>query len=261
MERRLEKYDFVALMFDGKRFGDDGVIVALGITMAGQKVMLGIIQSDTENHVVCGDFLRRLVDRGLSYREGLLVVIDGARGFRKAISEVFGRHGVVQRCQWHKRENVVKYLPQKLQGEYRKKLQAAYEIDDYEAARKALLAIRKELCRINESAASSLDEGFEETLTVQKLGLSRELRRSLKTTNCIESVLSQVASKTDKVDFWKNSNQKQRWAAAALLEIEPRLNKISGYRQLKALRAALQNNIAEADKIVSIKKEKELVVA
>jgi transposase-like protein len=261
MERRLEKHDFVALMFDGKRFGDDGIIVALGITMTGQKVMLGIIESDTENHVVCGDFLRRLLDRGLSYREGLLVVIDGARGFRKAIRDVFGKYGVVQRCQWHKRENVVRYLPKKLQEEYRRKLQKAYELDDYAEAKKALLAIRKELCRINESAASSLDEGFEETLTVQSLGLSKELRRSLKTTNCIESVLSQVASKTDKVDYWKNSSQKHRWTAAALLEIEPRLNKISGHRQLKTLRAALQRNIAEDNKIESIKKEKEMVFA
>ena len=261
MERRLEKHDFVALMFDGKRFGDDGIIVALGITMTGRKVILGIIESDTENHVVCGDFLRRLLDRGLSYRDGLLVVIDGARGFRKAIRDVFGKYGVVQRCQWHKRENIVRYLPKKLQEEYRRKLQRAYEMDDYVEAKKALLAIRKELCRINESAVSSFDEGFEETLTVQKLGLSQELRRSLKTTNCIESVLSQVASKTDKVDYWKNSNQKHRWTASALLEIEPRLNKISGHRQLKTLRTALQRIVAADNKIESIKKEKEMAIA
>jgi transposase-like protein len=261
MERRLERYDFVALMFDGKRFGDDGIIIALGITMTGRKVMLGIIESDTENHVVCGDFLRRLIDRGLGYREGLLVVIDGAKGFRKAISEVFGKYGVVQRCQWHKRENVVRYLSKKLQDEYRRKLQAAYELDDCAEARKALLAIRKELCRINGSAALSLDEGLEETLTVQGLGLSQELRRSLKTTNCIESVLSAVAQKTDKVDYWKNSSQKHRWTASALLEIEPRLNKISGHRQLKNLRIALQTKIAKDNGIESIKKEKVIVAA
>jgi len=261
MERRLEKYDFIALLLDGKKFGDDGILVALGITLTGEKVMLGIIESDTENHVVCRDFLRRLIDRGLGYREGLLIVIDGAKGFRKAISEVFGRYGVVQRCQWHKRENVVSYLLKKLQDEYRKKLQAAYELDGYDDAKKALLAIRKELCRINESSASSLEEGFEETLTVQGLGLSQELRRSLKTTNCIESVLSQVAQKTDKVDYWKNSSQKHRWTASALLEIEPKLNKISGHRQLKNLRVALQTRIAKDNGIESIKKEKEMVVA
>ena len=152
-------------------------------------------------------------------------------------------------------------MPKKLQDEYRKKLQAAYELDGYEDVKKALLAIRKELCRINESAASSLDEGFEETLTVQSLGLSKELRRSLKTTNCIESVLSQVGQKTDKVDCWKNSGQKHRWTASALLEIEPRLNKISGHRQLKTLRTALQKKIAEDNRIESIKKEKEMALA
>jgi transposase-like protein len=130
--------------------------------------------------------------------------------------------------------------------------------DGYEDVKKALLVIRKELCRINESAASSLDEGFEETLTVQSLGLSKELRRSLKTTNCIESVLSQVAQKTDKVDYWKSSNQRQRWTAAALLEIEPRLNRISGHRQLKTLRTGLQKKIAEDNRIESVKKEKEM---
>jgi len=261
MERRLEKHDIIALILDGKKFGDDGIMVALGITMTGTKVMLGLIESDTENHVVCRDFLRKLIERGLSYREGLLIVIDGSKGFRKAVSEVFGKYGVVQRCQWHKRENVVSYLPKKLQDEYRKKLQAAYELDGYEDVKKALLAIRKELCRINESAASSLDEGFEETLTVQSLGLSRELRRSLKTTNCIESVLSQVGQKTDKVDYWKNSSQKHRWTAAALLEIEPRLNRISGHRQLKNLRVAIQTKIAKDSGIESIKKEKEMVFA
>jgi len=240
MERRLEAYDFTAIVLDGKRFGDDGVIIAVGITMAGEKVMLGLIQSDTENHIVCRDFLRGLVSRGLSYDRGLLVVIDGSKGFRKAITEVFGKSGVVQRCQWHKRENIVSYLPKKLQGEYRKKLQAAYELDDYEQARAALMAIKKELRLLNESAAASLDEGFEESLTVQRLGLSRELRRSLKTSNIIESILSQVASKTDKVDYWKNSNQKHRWIAGALLAIEPKLNKINGCRQLKTLRTALQ---------------------
>ena len=116
MERRLEKHDFIALILDGKKFGDDGIMVALGITMTGQKVMLGIIESDTENHVVCRDFLRKLIDRGLSYREGLLIVIDGSKGFRKAVSEVFGKYGVVQRCQWHKRENVVSYLAQETSG-------------------------------------------------------------------------------------------------------------------------------------------------
>jgi putative transposase len=261
LERRLERYDFVALIIDGKRFGDDGIIVAIGVTMKGEKIILGIIESDTENHIVVRDFLRGLVDRGLLFRDGLLFVVDGARGFRKAIKDVFGRYALVQRCQWHKRENIVSYLPKRLQQEYRRKLQQAYELDDYKAARDALLEVRRELGKINESAVKSFDEGFEETLTVLRLGLSKELRRSLKTTNCIDSVFSQVGAKTDKVDHWKNSNQRQRWTASVLLLIEPRLNKISGYRQIKSLRIALQKEIRGEDKTVLIKREKEVEVA
>lgn len=243
MERRLDRYDFVAIVLDGKRFGDDGIIIAVGITMGGEKVLLGIIQSSTENHTVCRDFLMRLIDRGLKYEEGLLCVIDGAKGFRKAINAVFGTKGIIQRCQWHKRENIVEYLPKNLQATMRKKLQKAYEHDEYDKAKAALMVIKKELRMINESAVASMEEGFEESLTVQRLGLSKELRKSLKTTNIIESVLALVGQKTDKVDYWKNSNQKQRWVATALLDIEPRLNRISGYWQLKKLRASIQKEI------------------
>ncbi len=243
MERRLDAYDFVAVVLDGKRFGQDGIIMAIGVTMSGEKVVLGLIQSGSENHTVCREFLRGLLDRGLRYDQGLLVVIDGAKGFRKAINEIFGSHALVQRCQWHKRENVVEYLPKTLQEEYRRKLQRAYERDDYQKAKSALMAIRAELKLINASAVTSLDEGLEETLTVHRLGLSKELRKSLKTTNMIESVLALVGQKTDKIDYWKNSDQKQRWVATALLSIESRLNRVGGYRQLKALRVALQKEL------------------
>lgn len=245
MERDLGRYDFVAIVLDGKSFGEDGIIMAVGITIEGKKVLLGIIQSGTENHKVCRDFLMRLIGRGLRYEHGLLCIIDGAKGFRKAINEVFGVHGIVQRCQWHKRENVVEYLPKRVQGEFRKKLQAAYEKEDYTEAKAALVAIKKELRLINESAVSSLEEGFEETLTVHRLGVPKGLRKSLKTTNVIESVLALVSQKTDKVDYWKNSDQKQRWVATALLDIEMRLNRVNGYRHLKNLRIALQRGILQ----------------
>lgn len=248
VERRLDHYDFVAIVLDGKSFGEDGIIIAVGITLQGKKVLLGIIQSGSENHTVCKDFLKKLIDRGLRYENGLLCVIDGAKGFRKAINEVFGIYGVVQRCQWHKRENILEYLPKKMQSEFRKKLQAAYEKEDYEKAKAAFMAIKKELRLINESAVSSMDEGFEETLTVHRLGVPKELRKSLKTTNVIESVLALVGQKTDKVDYWKNSDQKQRWVATALMDIEQRLNRVSGYRYLKNLRVALQREIEKTKK-------------
>lgn len=242
-DRRLDQYDFVSVVMDGKAFGDDGMIIALGGTVEGRKVVLGIIQSSTENHKVCKDFLLKLIDRGLKYDKGLLCVIDGAKGIRKAINEVFGIYGIVQRCQWHKRENIVAYLPKHLIEEFRKKLQDAYSKEDYKKAKAAFQAIKSELRLINESAVNSLEEGFEETLTIQRLGIHRELMKSFKTTNMIESVMALVGQRTDKVDYWKNSNQKQRWVATSLLSIEQRLNRVKGYRHLIELRNALQKEI------------------
>jgi len=242
-DRRLEGYDIIAMVMDGKAFGDDGMIIALGVTVEGRKVFLGIIQSSTENHKVCRDFLLKLIDRGLRYDKGLLCIIDGAKGIRKAINEVFGIHGIVQRCQWHKRENIVAYLPKHQQEEFRNKLQAAYSKEDYKKAKAAIQAIKSELRLINESAVNSLEEGFEETLTIQRIGMHREIMRSFKTTNMIESVMALVGQRTDKVEDWKNSNQKQRWVATSLLSIEQRLNRVKGYRHLIELRNALQREI------------------
>jgi len=248
MERRLDGYNFVAIVIDGKTFGDDEIIIAIGVTIEGKKVVLGIIQAGTENHRVCKDFLLRLIDRGLRYDKGLLCVIDGAKGLRKAINDVFGIHGIVQRCQWHKRENVVAYLPKGLQAEFRRKLQGAYRKEDYEKAKASLQAIKAELKLINVSAVNSLEEGFEETLTIHRLGVHRALRRSFTTTNIIESIMALVGQKTDKVDYWKNSSQKQRWVATSLLYIEQRLNKVNGYRHLRELRSALQREITVQEK-------------
>lgn len=242
-ERGLSGYDFIGIVMDGKAFGDDGMIIALGVTVEGRKVMLGIIQSSTENYKVCKDFLMNLIERGLKYDKGLLCVIDGAKGIRKAMNEVFGIYGIVQRCQWHKRENIVAYLPKHLIEEFRKKLQDAYSKEDYKKAKAAFQAIKTELRLINESAVNSLEEGFEETLTIQRIGMHRELMRSFKTTNMIESVMALVGQRTDKVDYWKNSNQKQRWVATSLLSIEQRLNKVKGYRHLTELRNVLKREI------------------
>jgi transposase-like protein len=136
------------------------------------------------------------------------------------------------------------YLPKSQQAAWRRKLQAAYERPTYAEAKAALLRLRKELGLMNESAVRSLDEGVEETLTLHRLGLFEALGCSLKTTNALESIMAQVGQRTDKGDRWINSRQKQRWVARALLDIEPRLRRIKGYRQLPLLRAALQQETA-----------------
>ena len=242
-ERDLSKLDIVALFIDGKRFAEDEMVIALGVTLEGKKHILGFVQTGTENTRSLSLFLNSLLERGLKIDQGILVVIDGSKGIRSAIRKVFKDKALVQRCQWHKRENVVSYLPKKEQGYWRKRLQRAYERPTYEEARGALSKIRGELCEINESAVRSLDEGFEETLTLHRLGLFPLIGRSLKTTNIIESVNAQAEERCGRVDYWKNSHQKQRWLAAALTDIEPRLRRLLGYRHLPALRVAIMKEL------------------
>lgn len=239
-ERDLSDYDLVALFIDGKSFADDEMIIAVGVTLTGEKVILGFVQAATENERVIKGFLSTLLDRGLSIEQGILCIIDGAKGLHSAIRKALQGSALIQRCQWHKRENVISYLPKSLQPAWRRKLQRAYEKPTYEEAKAALQHLKPELKLINESALASLEEGLEETLTLHRLGLFVQLGISLKTTNCIESVMSQVGQYTDKVDYWRNSSQKHRWIASALLEIEPRLRRIKGYRYLPALRVALK---------------------
>ncbi len=245
-ERRLERYDLVALILDGKRFADDTLVIALGITATGEKVLLGFVQTGTENAAVCAAFLRQLVERGLRVEAGLLVVIDGSKGLRRAVREGLGEQVPVQRCTWHKRENVVGYLPKTQQAAWRGKLQHAYRQPTYAAARAARERLGQDLRRLNADAARSLAEGLEETLTLHRLGCAERLGQSFLTTNMLESVLAQVEQRTGKVDRWTNSDQKQRWLATALLDIEPRLRRVRGYRTLRQLRTAIQSTVTKA---------------
>jgi putative transposase len=238
-ERDLSGCDLVGLFLDGKTFVDDEMAIALGVTLSGEKVVLGFVQTATENEPVCTSFLRGLVARGLQYDHGLLVVMDGSKGLRKAVAKVLGKKAVVQRCHCHKRENVLGYLPTGLKPVFKRKLTAAYERPAYAAAKAALKRIRAELAEVNASAAASLDEGLEETLTLHRPGLFKELGRSFKTTNCIENLNALIGQRTDKVDCWRNADQKHGWLATTLLDIEPRLRKVSGYQALPRLRAAV----------------------
>jgi transposase-like protein len=238
-ERDISGLDIVVMFIDGKSFADDQMVIALGVTLTGEKVFLGFVQTDTENSRVLSEFLRTLLSRGLDVSQGLLVIIDGAKGLRSAVDKVLKKSAVVQRCQWHKRENIVSYLPKAEQPLMRKCLQKAYERPTYEEAKKALLKIREDLEQRNTSAVDSLDEGFEETLTLHKLGMFALLSISLKTTNCIESINAIVEERCGRVDHWKNAIHKHRWLAAALLDIEPRLKKVRGYRHLPKLRQAI----------------------
>jgi len=247
MERDLSGQDFVALFMDGKTFAEDEMIIALGVTLTGEKVILGLVQAATENEKVIKEFLGQLLDRGLQIAEGILVVIDGSKGLKAAVRKLFHHKAIIQRCQWHKRENVVSYLPESHRKAWRKKLQWAYEQKTYADVQKAMERLKPELQLLNASAVTSLEEGLEETLTLHRLGLFKHLGKSFKTTNCLESIMSQVGQRTDKVDYWKNSLQKQRWVASALLAIEPALRRVQGFRYLDRLREALRNEVLRFD--------------
>jgi putative transposase len=241
--RDLSGLELVAMFLDGKSFAEDQMVIALGVTLDGSKHLLGFVQTDTENERSIRQFLSGLLDRGLDVSQGLLAVVDGSKGLRAGLKKAFKGLALIQRCQWHKRENVLSYLAKGDQKYWRGRLQRAYERPTHEEAQRALLKIRSELEQINESAVGSLDEGLEETLTLHRLGMYPLVGRSLKTTNILESVNAQAEERCGRVDHWKNSNQKHRWLAAALLDIEPRLRRLSGYRHLPALREAILNDL------------------
>ena len=256
-ERDLSGEDVVAIFLDGKAFADAMMVVGLGITITGDKRFLGFVETSTENEQVLTPFLRSLMERGLDISDGVLVIVDGGKGLRAAVKRAFGNRALVQRCQWHKRENVVSYLSKTEQAAWRKRLQRAYQRPEYNEARAALEQLHGELEERNQSAAASLEEGLEETLTLHRLGVYGVLGRSFKTTNCLESVNALVEERCAKVDHWKNSSQRQRWLATALIDIEPRLRKVVGYRHLPKLREALKREL-KIDKKTSTRSKKKV---
>ena len=206
----------------------------------GERQVLGFVKTGTENEQVLPPFLQSLGERGLDSSQGLLVIIDGGKGLQVAVRQAFGASALVQRCQWHKRENVVRYLPKEEQALWRRRLQRAYQRPTYAEVQTTLHRLQTELEARNQPAARSLAKGLEEMLTLHRLGVFALVGLSFKTTNCLESINALAEERCAKVDRWTNSNQRQRWLATALLDIEPRLRKVKGYRHLPQLRAARQ---------------------
>lgn len=242
-ERRFDNEEFIALWIDGKYLARHQIVICLGLTADGRKIPMGFIETTTENAEAIKGLLQRLIHRGLSFESGILCIIDGSKGLYKAVRDVFGEYAAVQRCQWHKRENVTSYLNEKDKPKYRRRLQQAYELPTYDEAREALFGVHRELLRVNRSAANSLMEGIEDTLTLHRLGVFEDLGRSLKTTNSIESLNSQLGKYLRRVKHWMHSDQRQRWVAMGILEAETKMRRIHSPELLPHLRAALQENI------------------
>jgi putative transposase len=239
----LTGLDLVALMLDGIRIAEHTCVVALGITIDGTKVPLALAEGATENATVVGDLLTGLRDRGLDTTRPVLVVIDGAKALRRAVSDVFD-HPVIQRCQLHKLRNVTDRLPDAVASVVAKRMRAAYRGPDPLVAQAELEALARELDRSHPGAAASLREGLAETLTIGRLGVPPTLARTLRSTNAIESMIEICRDPAANVKRWRDGQMVLRWTAAGMGEAAKQFRRINGYLHLPALRAALDATIA-----------------
>ena len=239
MNRSVPK-DLLVLMIDGKFFGNDCIVTAIGIDSQGKKHVLGLWHGATENATVVQGLLEELVSRGLNCERQILVVIDGSKALRKAITMIFGNNAIVQRCRVHKQRNIVDQLPKEKKRQAIWRLRAAWAKKDAAEARKDLERLARWLEGFSPMAAQSLREGLEETLTLQKLGVTGTLSRTLSSTNLIEGCFSQVASWTKRVKHWDGPKMILRWTAGGLLWAEKHFNRLHGCHQLAELEKVLR---------------------
>ena len=236
----LDTVDVVALLIDGVHVGDHCLIVALGIAADGQKHALGLWDGSTENATVCQGLLANLQRRGLRTDRSLLVILDGSTALRKAVRATFGDAALVQRCQVHKTRNILEYLNDRQRPWAQAILRRAYQSADVKTATRLLTDLARRLEDEYPSAAESVREGLDETLTVLTLNLSARLRRSLATTNAAESLLSRTRHVKRNVKRWRGGQMMLRWVAAGVLEAVKGFRRLKGYADMPTLVAALR---------------------
>ncbi len=254
MERRLDKTRLCALLIDATPFQGQQIVAALGIDEYGRKTILGIRQGATENATVVGELLGDLVERGLDFSEPRLYILDGGKALSAAVKKHAGESAAIQRCQVHKRRNVLDHLTDEQKPAIAKRLNAAYALEDYAAAKQALEALHRELMDLNPSAARSLGEGMEETLTVHRLHLPAQLRKTMASTNVIESAFSIVEQVCKNVKRWHGGDQRERWVGSGLLVAEKQFRRITGYKLIPVLMRELE--AVTASKAVVVKRKK-----
>lgn len=240
--------DLLALIIDSQHFGGECVVVALGVDPQGQKQVLGLWHGATENSTVVTGLLHDLIERGLDPSRRILVVLDGAKALRKAVETIFGDNALVQRCRVHKQRNIVEHLPKEKQKQAIWKLRGAWAKNGPAEALKELRSVGRWLDEISPGAARSLEEGLEETLTLQRLGINELVARSFSSTNLIESCFSRSRNWTARVKRWRNAKMILRWSAAALLVAEGGFRKVRGFRHIHELENALRNYSLAAQK-------------
>jgi len=245
MERPLGQLRLCAVLIDGTPFKDRQMIVALGIGCDGRKTVLGIREGATENATVVSALLSDLAERGLDFRTPRLYILDGSKALAAAVRRHAGEAALIQRCQVHKKRNVVDHLPDAHKSEVKRKMQNAYAMADYPDAKRALERLHRELMDLNPSAARSLEEGMEETLTVHRLRVPDQLRRTLSSTNVIESAFSIVETVCRNVKRWRDGDQIERWVGSGLLVAERQFRKVIGHRQIPQLLASIANAVSQ----------------
>jgi len=243
LQRRLDSMELTAIYLDGKEFSDFTLITALGVDTEGRKHVLGLWPGATENAEVCGRLLDDLIERGLRIDWRYLFVLDGSKALKKAVVQRFGSQTLIQRCQIHKQRNVEGHLPDSQKVLFRMKYHATLGMEDYTQARQELDKVHRWLMGVSEAAARSLEEGMEELLTVHRLKLPYELRKTLDNTNLIESCFSVTSGMCRNVKRWRNESMACRWMGSALLEAEKRFHRVRGYRQIPLLQKALNQEI------------------
>ena len=165
----------------------------------------------------------------------IIWVTDGGSGIIKALKERFGKKLIHQRCTIHKDRNIQKHLPKQYRKEAHRQLRIALEQTKYKDAKQMLKSFEKWLRKINESAADSLLEAIEEILTLHRLEVPALLRKTLHSTNPIESMFSTVRDCEGNIKRYRDSRMAQRWLAAVCLHCEQNFRKIKGYRSIKSV--------------------------
>jgi transposase-like protein len=239
-ERRLEDFVPFAVFLDTIHRGGQAFVVGLGLDVQGQKKLLGFWEGATENSETAQMLLGDLENRGLKLSAQVLFIIDGGKGIAKALKDRYGRKLVLQRCTIHKDRNLQAHLPKRFRAEAHRRFRVALEQNDYQEAEKMLRELEQWLREINESAADSLLEAFHELLTLHRLKAPALLRKTLHSTNPIESVFSRVRACEKNIKHYRSSKMAQRWLASSLLHGEKSFRTVKGHEGIKEVLANIE---------------------
>ena len=241
--RPLGDQRWLVVYLDGFRFGDHTLVSALGVTLDGTKVPLGVVEGSTENAAVCIRLMSDLAARGLDATRGILFVVDGGKAIAKAVDDVYGHLAVTQRCRIHKERNILDHLPEDERPLVKRKLRAAWAKPSAAEARADLDALARSLARRRPGAAASLREGLDETLTVTRLGVTGTLLKTLASTNPVESMIEIIRDHAHRVKHWSSGDMALRWAAAGMTAAQAQFRRVKGHRQLPQLAHALERAV------------------